>query len=113
MSKYMQIDVRLIPIFERPFRKCFPKLSKMLKQTSYLDPEKGEVSFYVLVDYLERMSHDQAIPADVKRSVRPWLKKMIPLRERARELLLARRLNELDGLLYELEDIFEELEESL
>ena len=109
----MQIDVRLIPFFERPFRKAFPKLSKMLKQTSYLDSEKGEVSFYALVEYLERMSLDPGIPSEVKAGIRPHLKKMVLLRDEAREYLLARRLNELDRQLYRLEDLFEDLERSL
>jgi len=113
MSKYMQIDIRLIPIFEKPFRKVFPKLSKMLKQLSYLRAEGDDVSFYDLVDYLERISLDPKIPADVKESIRPYLKKMLPLKEKAREFLLARKLNELDALLYQLEDLFEDLEKSM
>ncbi len=113
MSKYMQIDIRLIPVFEKPFKSVFPELSKMLKELSYLDSKEGDVSFYALVDYLERMSHDPGIHADVKECIRPYLKKMLPLKEKARESLLARRLNELDGLLYQLEDLFEDLEKSI
>ena len=56
MSKYMQIDIRLIPFYEKPFENVFPKLSKVLKELTYLGPKEGEVSFYVLVDYFERMS---------------------------------------------------------
>jgi hypothetical protein len=42
--------------------------------------------------------------------LRPFLEKLIALKEVAREAFLARRLNDLDRLLYRMEDEFEDLE---
>ena len=109
----MQIDIRLLPFFEKPFKVVFPKLAKVLRQMSYLESREAEVSLYALVAYLERVRLDPGVPSEVKNDILPHLKRMIPLRDRAREYLLARKLNELDRILYQLEDIFEDLERNL
>ncbi|MBW1902314.1 MAG: hypothetical protein JRJ20_11855, partial [Deltaproteobacteria bacterium] len=52
-------------------------------------------------------------PSDVKESIGPFVQEMLSVKKMAREKLLSRDLNELDQLLYKIEDQFEELESRL
>jgi hypothetical protein len=113
MSKYMQIDIKLLPFYEKRFKTHFPKLAKLLQNLPYTEPLEKEMSLYALVDVLQRILRDPKTPHDVKWKVDPHLRKLLPLKDEARELLLGRRLNALDKLLYQIEDEFEELEKGL
>ena len=113
MSKYMQIDVRLRPFYEKPLVKVFPKISKLMSSMDYKEPLEKEPSLYLLVDSLVSMSRDDMVPSDIKEKISPYVTKMKALKETARELLLSRKLNELDQCLYQIEDQFLDLESSL
>jgi len=113
MSQYMQIDIRLLPFYEKGFKAHFPRLAAVLERERYLAPGENEASLYSLVDLLQRMHVDPAVTSPVKATMRPFLERLTTLKEEAREALLARNLNELDRLLYQLEDEFETLEASL
>jgi len=113
MSQYMQIDIRLLPFYEKGFKAHFPRLATILEREKYLAPGDKEPSLYSVVDLLRRVDVDPAVGSTVKAAIKPFLKRLSAIQERAREALLARRLNELDRILYELEDEFENLEASL
>ena len=113
MSKYMQIDIRLKPFYEKPLVKVFPKISKLMTSMDYKEPLEKEPSLYVLVDSLENMSRDPMIPSDIKGKINPYVTQMIMLKKTARGLLLSRKLNELDQILYQIEDQFLDLESSM
>lgn len=113
MSKYMQLDIRLRPFYEKPLAKVFPKISKLMSSVDYKEPLEKEPSLYDLVDSLASMSHDPIVPSDIKDKINPYVTKMKALKETARELLLSRKLNELDQCLYQIEDQFLDLESSL
>ena len=113
MSKYMQIDIRLRPFYEKPLIKEFPKVSKLMSNMDYKEPLEKEPSLYELVDSLASMSRDTMVPSDIKEKISPYVSKMKLLKEKARELLLSRKLNELDRCLYQIEDQFLDLESSL
>lgn len=113
MSKYMQIDIRLIPFYERRFKERFPNIANLLKAMSYTELAEKEVSFYEMADALEAIAENPDTPADVRDAVSPYSERIMGLKEVARDHLLARRLNELDQALYRMEDIFEELEGAL
>lgn len=113
MSQYMQIDIRVIPFYEKPFVERFPNIADLLKRMSYTAPQKKEVSFYALVDNMVSISHDPDVPSDVKEKIGPFVQEMARVKKMAREQLLSRKLNELDQLLYKIEDQFEDLESSL
>jgi hypothetical protein len=110
MSKYMQIDIRLLPFYEKGFKGHFPTLSKAMENSGYFDSGDPEPSLYSVVDVLRRMNLDPQVPSPIKERLRPFLEKLIALKEVAREAFLARRLNDLDRLLYRMEDEFEDLE---
>ena len=113
MSKYMQIDIRLRPFYEKPLIKVFPKILKLMSSMDYKEPLEKESSLYVLVDSLVSMSRDTMVPSDIKEKINPYVNKMKALKKTAGELLLSRKLNELDRFLYQIEDQFLDLESSL
>jgi hypothetical protein len=113
MSKYMQIDIRLIPYYEKGFVKQFPRIAHLLDERSYRTPLDKEVSLYAIVDYLVDITHEPAVPSGIKSNIAPYVKKLSALKATAREQLLSRKLDELDQCLYEIEDQFEDLEKSL
>jgi len=110
MSKYMQIDIRLVPFYTKGFKGHFPRLAKAMENSGYLETATPEVSLYSLVDVLKRMNLDPGVPSFVKEKLMPFLEKLTALRDGAREELLKRRLNELDQILYRIEDEFEDME---
>lgn len=113
MSRHMQIDIRLLSFYERGFRTHFPKLARAMESCGYKDPVKTETSLYDLVDVLRSMGNDREAPDSLKDILKPFLEKLVPLKDASREELLARRLNSLDRLLYTMEDDFEALEKAL
>lgn len=113
MSRFMQIDIRLIPFYEKPFEKTLPRLARILGEYGYKTPLEKDVSLYHLVDYLEDMMHESEVPSDIKDRLRPRVHQLGSLKETARQQLLGRHLNELDRTLYKIEDVFSELEKAL
>jgi len=113
MSKHMQIDIRLLSFYERGFKGHFPKLAKVMETCGYKDAVEEEISLYALVDILRSMSDEEKLSPSVRDKIRLFAEKLVPLKEAAREELLARRLNSLDQILYTMEDDFEDLEKAI
>ncbi|MFO7783381.1 MAG: hypothetical protein ACQET7_11475 [Thermodesulfobacteriota bacterium] len=113
MSRHMQIDIRLIPFYEKPFIKVFSRIAKLLQKHEYLSPLEQDMSLYELVDIFVDMMHAPSITTEEKERISPFVSRLEYLKETAREELLSRRLNELDKTLYRIEDEFEKLEKSL
>jgi len=110
MSKYMQIDIRLIPIYEKGFADHFPGIANLLKESGYQKHIENDESLYLLVDYLADLIHSPDFSPDIKKRIAPYVTKMSALKAKAREKLLSRKLDELDQYLYQIEDQFEDLE---
>ena len=113
MSKYMQIEIRISPFFEKPFQKQFPNISDLFRRMSYREAIQEERSLYALTDYLVSLYRDPKTPVEMKNRLLPHVRKIRALKDQAREKFLVRDLNGLDQLLYQIEDGFEELEASL
>jgi hypothetical protein len=113
MSKYMQIDIRVVPIYERKFKKEFPHITDLFERMGRIELAEKEISFYDLVDNLFTIQNSPNLPAEVKRVIDPYVNRMVEIKKQAREHLLGRRLNELDQLLYQIEDQFEDLEQAI
>ena len=110
MSKYTQIEVRLLPSYgEGGLRKAFPDLYRLLDEGGYNLVIEREPSLYEMVEVMIRMNNDPHVRRESKKRIAEKLDEMKKVRDQARELLLAGRINELDGLLYRLEDLFTEL----
>jgi hypothetical protein len=114
MSKYIEISVKLRPAYGTGgLSAVFPKLSKFLKDYGYSSVLEDEPSLYQLVDALVMVRKDPAIAEQAKSAVVRMESQMTKVRDEARELLLSRKLNELDSVLYRLEDLFKDLEKEL
>ena len=66
-----------------------------------------------MADVLEAIADSPETPSHIRDRVAPYAEKIMGLKEAAREYLLSRRLNELDQVLYQIEDGFEDLETAL
>ena len=110
MSQFMQIDIRVIPFFEVPFEKRFPHLVELFRRLSYGEVLTKGPSLYELIDTMATLSEHPDTPSELKELIGPYVDKLKNLKEQAREHLLARRLDELDKILYRIEDQFEDLE---
>ena len=113
MSQFMQIDIRVIPFFETPFEKRFPHLVELFRRLSFEEALKKDPSFYELIDTLRTLFEHPDTPSEFKDLMDPYITKLDKLKEQAREHLLARRLDDLDRTLYQIEDQFEDLEGAL
>jgi hypothetical protein len=110
MSKYTQIDIRLLPVYgEGGIRKSIPNLFNLLSECGYDLVLEKEPSLFEMVEVMIRIKNDPHIRAELKKPIIRKLDELIRTRDNAREALLARRLNELDRFLYKLEDLFEDL----
>ena len=109
MSKYMQIDVRIIPFFKENFAKTFPEIYKFLRDIGYESYVSEDKSLYELVDVLESVVKNPDISEHMRDKLSPYCRKALEIKKEAREMLLSRKLKELDKLLYQLEDVFEDL----
>jgi len=113
VSKYMQVDIRIVPFYEESFTRSFPNLTAMLRQMAHEVLAEGDTSFYEMADHLEAIMDNPGTPSRLREQVRPYVKRIMELKETAREHFLARRLNELDRVLYQMEDQFTDLEAAL
>ena len=110
MSKYIQIDVRLLAAYgEGGLKRAFPDLYRLLDEGGYNLVIEREPSLYEMVEVMIRMNNDPNVGREAKKRIAKKLEEMKQVRDRAREALLSGRLSELDGLLYKLEDLFGEL----
>jgi uncharacterized alpha/beta hydrolase family protein len=114
MSKYMQIDVRLVPLYgSGGFASRFPNLARFLKNYSYNLVLEDEPSLYQMVDVVTRLKTDPAIPKGAKEPLIRMEPELVKRRDEARQMLLALQLKELDRCLYQIEDLFSDLEVAL
>jgi hypothetical protein len=110
MSKFMQIDIRLLSAYgEGGLKGAFPELFHLLSESGYDLVIEKEPSLYEMVEVMIRIKNDPHVRVDSKKPMIRKLDEMIKVRDQARESLLARRLNELDRFLYRLEDLFGDL----
>lgn len=113
MSKYMQIDITIKPVYKKKFSKQFSNLSRVLKNLGYRKSVEKEPCFYELVDTFESIMRNKEISDFDKERLQPFYVKLKELKKEAIEFLLARKLDKLDKVLYQLEDTFQELEKEL
>jgi len=113
MSRYMQIDIRLIPFYESPFNKSFPHIADLLRRMSYGEAMEKGISLYEMADILDSIARNPYTPSDIRNGLSPYVERIMAVKDTARGHLLARRLNDLDQELYRMEDVFENLERAL
>jgi hypothetical protein len=114
MIKYMQIDIRLLPVYGTGGLKgAFPNLFEFLGSNGYDPVINKEPSLYEMVEVMIRVKNDPHVRPDSKKPIVSKLGELLKVRDLARESLLARRLDDLDRFLYRLEDLFGDIEGNL
>ncbi|MEJ2070964.1 MAG: hypothetical protein P8X65_02505 [Syntrophobacterales bacterium] len=111
MSKHMQITVTVNPFYQEDFEQAFPKLARHL---SYLDAPlvKSNPSLYGLVTRLDKLLY--AFDGTKLREVLlPHREKLLSLHKSIEENIGSWNLAQADRLLYNIEDIFDEIEDEL
>ncbi len=113
MSKYMQIDIKIIPFYKENFSKTFPRLYEWLRKIGYANYVCEDKSLYEIVDILEDIIKDPKVAKESREKLSSFYRKAMTIKKEAREMLLSRNLNELDKLLYKLEDVFSDLDKDI
>ncbi len=111
LSRFMQIRIRLEPAYRPKLDAHFPRLARVLEELGVkANPQR--VTLYDLVGELERASEGQA-RSPVCKALQKHLHGLVKLRDLIREKLARWEPEGLDGLLYKLEDLFQDLEGDL
>lgn len=114
MSRTMQIDVRLVPVYDRGrFDELYPGCAALLRDVGKKSLLEEAPTLYHLVEELARTARDPNVSALWKKVLQKHLQDLVRCRDEAREALLARELRQLDRLLYRLEDLFLDLDKDL
>jgi hypothetical protein len=111
MSKYMQITVTVYPYYQEEFEQAFPKLARHL---SYLDAPlvKSNPSLYRLVTQLDKLLYTFD-GTKLREVLLPHREKLRSLHKSIEENIGSWNLPQADQLLYEIEDIFDDIEDAL
>ncbi|MFZ2446253.1 MAG: hypothetical protein WAW37_07845 [Syntrophobacteraceae bacterium] len=114
MSKYVEINVRLMAVYgQGGLKAALPNLFRLLSDYGFNLVIAKEPSLYEMVEVLVRIANDPRVPKRAKKPITEKLDEFVKTRDAARELLLSRRLKELDHVLYGLEDLFADLDPQL
>lgn len=111
MSRCMQLTVIVKPFYQPDFQAAFPNLARQL---SYLNPAlaAGNPSLYELAGRLDHLLYEfDGTP--VREVLLPYRAKILALHKEIEDHIAGRRLSQADTLLYQLEDIFDDVERQL
>ena len=111
MSKYMQLTVTVRPYYPRDLEGAYPKLERHL---SHLDPDlaKRNPSLHELVGQLDHLLYRfEGTP--IREVLLRHREKLLDLSKKITENMAEWKLAQVDKLLYDLEDTFEEIETEL
>lgn len=112
MSKYMQLQVRIRPYYKKDFQKIYPRIARGLE---YLGEESSEKdpSLFQLVGKLDQLLYQLQADPPVREIVLKHKTKLHELYERVEENIADWHLAKADQLLYQMEDVFDEIEREL
>ncbi|WP_448384240.1 hypothetical protein [Desulfosoma sp.] len=114
MSRTMQIEIRLVPVYDQGgFVKQYPGCSALLRDVGKKRLLDEPMTLYHLVEELSRTARDPNVSGLWKKVLEKHVPSLVECRDKAREALLARELRELEQLLYQLEDLFRDLDKDL
>jgi hypothetical protein len=107
----MQITVTVYPYYQEEFEQAFPKLARHL---SYLDKPlvKSNPSLYRLVTQLDKLLYTFD-GTKLREVLLPHREKLLSLHKSIEEHIGSWNLAQADRLLYDIEDIFDEIENEL
>ena len=112
MSRWMQIRVRVEPVYKKSFAKDFPKLYRVV---SGLDNSliNQNPSLMDLVPMVVRLSQEKELEPGLSKAIEHYGPKIVELHRRITEAIGGWKLSDTETLLYELEDNFVSFEKEL
>ena len=112
MSKYMQLTVRIRPYYKKQLKNAYPRLAHRL---SYLDEAwvEGDPSLFEIVGKLDQLVYQLEGDPPFREILLQHRSALHKLYEVTEERIADWHLAKADRLLYEIEDIFDEIEHEL
>jgi hypothetical protein len=112
MSRWMQIRVRVEPVYKKSFAKDFPKLYRVVTglDNSLIDQNP---TFLDMVPLVVRLSHEKTLEPGLSSAIGHYGPKIVQLHRHITEAIGGWKLGEAEKLLYELEDNFAAFEKEL
>ena len=112
MSKHMQLVTRVTPYYKNGLAGVYPRFAYRL---GFLDPEWMESgpSLFEIVGRLDPVLYRSEADPPFRAVLRQHKEKLHALYERIEEQIADWHLSEADKLLYEMEDVFDEIEREL
>jgi hypothetical protein len=112
MSKHMQLVTKVQPYYKKGLAGVYPRIAYRLH---FLEPEwvDSGPSLFEIVGRLDRILYKSEADPPFRALLRKYKEQLHALYERIEERIADWRLAEADKLLYEIEDIFDEIEREL
>jgi hypothetical protein len=112
MSRWMQIRVRVEPVYKKSFAKDFPKLYRVV--TGLDNNLIGQnPTLLDLVPQVVRLSQEKTLEPGLSSAIEHYGPKIVGLHRQISEAIGGWKLGEAEKLLYELEDNFTAFEKEL
>lgn len=111
MSRFMQIRIEIEPVYHPDLRAHFPKLAKTLDGLG-ISTDPSRTTLYHLIREMERALYGEIRPA-LRRAIEHYRTRLLSLQEAVDERLATWKREGLDELLYQIEDVFADLEKDL
>ena len=112
MSKYMQLTVRILPYYKKGLMETYPRVARRF---SYLDETwvQRNPSLLEIVGDLDKLLYKLEGDPPFRELLLQHRSALHKLYEDIEERIADWQLSKADRLLYEMEDIFDEIEEEL
>jgi hypothetical protein len=112
MSRWMQIRVRIDPVYKKNFAKEFPKLYRVVTglDNSLIDQNP---TFMDLVPFVVRLSQEKELAPGLSSAIEHYGPKIVQLHRQITEAIGGWKLGEAETLLCDLEDNFVSFEKEL
>ncbi len=108
----MQIRVRVEPYWKPPLRREYPHLAAQIGAVDH-DLIEAEPSLLTLIEHLGRVHDSPGADPRLREVLAARAPGLFDLRRRVEELIGEWRLGEADQVLYQIEDVFGEMDRDL
>jgi hypothetical protein len=112
MSKHMQLTTKIKPYYKKGLAGVYPRFAHRLR---LLDPDwlETEPSLFEIVKHLDRLLYKSEADPPFRAILRQHKDKLHDLYERIEEQIADWHLAEADKRLYDIEDVFDDIEKEL